>query len=145
MAGVDGGAADGRGGAATELAIMSVVIDCADPYRLARFWSAALGYRPERGEEDWADLGAEGEAGELEWVRLVDPRGAGGAVAFQRVPEAKSVKNRVHLDLAAADEEAEVRRLESLGARRLWHSEDPDDVFIVLGDPEGNEFCVVRR
>jgi predicted enzyme related to lactoylglutathione lyase len=121
--------------------ITSVVIDCRDPHRLARFWSEALGYQPSRGREDWDDLRSEAEAGTLDWVRLTGP---GVAVAFQRVPEPKVVKNRVHLDLASTDEEAEAARLEELGATRLRRSEDPDDVFVVLADPEGNEFCVVR-
>lgn len=125
----------------TELGIHTVVIDCRDPHRLARFWAGALGYQPSKGGEDWDDLRSEAEAGELDWVRLT---GAGVAVAFQRVPEPKAVKNRVHLDLASIDEESEASRLEVLGATRLRRSEDPDDVFVVLADPEGNEFCVVR-
>jgi catechol 2,3-dioxygenase-like lactoylglutathione lyase family enzyme len=125
----------------TELGIQTVVIDCRDPHRLARFWAGALGYRPSKGVEDWDDLRSEAEAGELDWVRLT---GAGVAVAFQRVPEPKAVKNRVHLDLESIDEESEASRLEALGATRLRRSEDPDDVFVVLADPEGNEFCVVR-
>jgi catechol 2,3-dioxygenase-like lactoylglutathione lyase family enzyme len=125
----------------TELGNHTVVIDCRDPHRLARFWAGALGYQPSKGVEDWDDLRSEAEAGELDWVRLT---GAGVAVAFQRVPEPKAVKNRVHLDLASIDEESEASRLEALGATRLRRSEDPDDVFVVLADPEGNEFCVVR-
>lgn len=125
----------------TELGIHTVVIDCRDPHRLARFWAGALAYQPSKGVEDWDDLRSEAEAGELDWVRLT---GTGVAVAFQRVPEPKAVKNRVHLDLASIDEESEASRLEALGATRLRRSEDPDDVFVVLADPEGNEFCVVR-
>lgn len=125
----------------TGLGITTVVIDCRDPHRLARFWAEALGYQPSKGVEDWAGLRSEADAGELDWVRLT---GAGVAVAFQRVLEPKAVKNRVHLDLESADEEAEASRLEALGATRLRRSEDPDDVFVVLSDPEGNEFCVVR-
>jgi catechol 2,3-dioxygenase-like lactoylglutathione lyase family enzyme len=123
------------------LGITTIVIDCRDPHRLARFWADVLGYQPSKGPEDWADLRSEADAGELDWVRLT---GAGVAVAFQRVPEAKAVKNRVHMDLASSDEEAEASRLEALGAARLWRSDDPEDVFVVLADPEGNEFCVVR-
>jgi catechol 2,3-dioxygenase-like lactoylglutathione lyase family enzyme len=125
----------------TLLGITTVVIDCRDPHRLARFWADALGYQPSKGPEDWADLRSEADAGELDWVRLT---GEGVAVAFQRVPESKAVKNRVHLDLASSDEETEASRLEALGAVRLWRSDDPEDVFVVLADPEGNEFCVVR-
>ena len=135
-----------------DLRFSTVVFDCRDPYVLARFWAATLGYGPERGDEDWVALQAEAEAGDLEWVRLIDASGdpsddlpePRAPIAFQRVPEPKSGKNRLHLDLSAADEEAEARRLESLGATRLWASEDPGDMFIVLGDPEGNEFCIVR-
>jgi predicted enzyme related to lactoylglutathione lyase len=60
------------------------------------------------------------------------------------VPEGKTVKNRVHVDLYALDEEAAAERIVALGARHLWRSIDPDDRFVVLADPEGNEFCVVR-
>ncbi len=107
-----------------------VVIDCGDPHSLARFWAAATGYEVHSDFEDWASVVGEGDRG----IRL----------GFQKVPEGKVVKNRVHVDLAAADEETEARRIEALGATRLWISEDPDDPFVVLADPEGNEFCVVR-
>jgi predicted enzyme related to lactoylglutathione lyase len=108
-----------------------VVIDCVDPPSLARFWAAATGYEIDNESEGWAAIVGEGDR---------DIR-----VGFQRVPEDKVVKNRVHVDLSAPDEEAEARRIEALGATRLWVSEDPDDPFVVLADPEGNEFCVVRN
>ena len=76
---------------------------------------------------------------------MLDP--LGGRPHPDRVPtgaRAKTVKNRVHLDLSSADEEAAATALEAVGATRLWVSEDPDDPFVVLADPEGNEFCVVR-
>jgi len=107
-----------------------VVIDCRDPRSLARFWAAATGYEVDSDSEDWASVVGEGDRG----IRI----------GFQKVPEGKVVKNRVHVDLAATDEEAEARRIEALGATRLWISDDPDDPFVVLADPEGNEFCVVR-
>jgi predicted enzyme related to lactoylglutathione lyase len=106
-----------------------VVIDCADPPSLARFWAAATGYALQSDDEAWTSVLGEGERG----IRI----------GFQKVPEDKVVKNRVHIDLGAADIEAEASRIEALGARRLWASEDPEDPFIVLADPEGNEFCVV--
>ena len=65
-------------------------------------------------------------------------------LSFQKVPEDKLVKNRVHMDLYVEDEEIAAERIVALGARRLWHSPNPDDPYIVLADPEGNEFCVVR-
>jgi predicted enzyme related to lactoylglutathione lyase len=71
------------------------------------------------------------------------PAGQGVSIAFQKVPEPKVGKNRVHVDLLADDVEAEAARIETLGGRRLWASNDPDDVFVVLADPEGNEFCVI--
>jgi predicted enzyme related to lactoylglutathione lyase len=108
-----------------------IVIDCSDPRALARFWSAVTGYGIDHEADDWAAIAGEGDRDIV--------------IAFQKVPEAKSVKNRVHVDLSAADEEAEAGRIEALGATRLWVSEDPDDPFVVLADPEGNEFCVVRR
>jgi predicted enzyme related to lactoylglutathione lyase len=107
-----------------------VVIDCADPRSLARFWAAATGYGVHSDEDDWASVLGEGDRG----IRI----------GFQKVPEGKVVKNRVHVDLGAPDEEAEATRIEALGATRLWVSDDPEDPFVVLADPEGNEFCVVR-
>ena len=106
-----------------------VVIDCADPGPLARFWAEATGYEFEYEDDGWASIAGEGE-------RRI-------RIGFQKVPEGKVVKNRVHVDLSASDIEAEAERIEALGARRLWTSDDSDDPFIVLADPEGNEFCVV--
>jgi len=108
-----------------------VVIDCADPESLARFWAAVAGYEPEPASDHWAAIVGEGD-------RDI-------CIAFQRVPEGKMTKNRVHIDLSASDEIEEAARIEQLGATRLWSSNKPDDPFIVLADPEGNEFCVVRQ
>ena len=109
--------------------LWGVVIDCADPPTLAAFWSMFTGYEVDHGDDDW--------------VSLRSPNGD-ERISFQKVPEPKTVKNRVHLDFAAEDEEATATWIESLGATRRWVSEDPDDPFVVLADPEGNEFCVVR-
>jgi predicted enzyme related to lactoylglutathione lyase len=106
-----------------------VVIDCADPRSLARWWASVTGYDLYSDEDDWASVHGEGDR------KII--------IGFQKVPESKVVKNRVHVDLGAADIESEAQRMESLGAKRLWVSEDPEDPFIVLADPEGNEFCVV--
>jgi hypothetical protein len=113
-----------------DVTLRSIVIDCANPQSLSPFWIALTGYKEKYGDE--------------EWVQLEDPVGGGPDIAFQRVPEPKAGKNRLHLDLNVADEEAAAVRAEQLGATRLWASEDPEDVFITLADPEGNEFCVVR-
>jgi predicted enzyme related to lactoylglutathione lyase len=104
-----------------------VVIDCAEPLALSEFWAKATGYSFEHGDEEWVTL-----------------RGSGVRLGFQRVPEPKAGKNRVHVDLHTDDEEREAQRIEALGARRIYVSEHPDDVFVTLADPEGNEFCVCR-
>jgi Glyoxalase-like domain len=109
-----------------------IVIDCAEPRPLAEFWGAATGYEID-------------EPGSDTWVSLHDPQGKDISIAFQRVPEPKVAKNRVHIDLYTSDEEQEAVRIEGLGAKRLWVSEKPEDPFIVLADPEGNEFCVCRE
>jgi predicted enzyme related to lactoylglutathione lyase len=79
------------------------------------------------------------------WASIVGEGDRDICIAFQRVPEAKLSKNRVHVDLAALDEEAEAQRIEGLGAVRRWTSDKPDDPFVVFADPEGNEFCIVRQ
>jgi hypothetical protein len=66
------------------------------------------------------------------------------SIGFQQVPEGKVVENREHLDFAAADEDATAKEIEGMGAVRRWVSEDPKDPFVVLADPAGNEFCIVR-
>jgi hypothetical protein len=108
--------------------IAVVVIDCLDSQPVAEFWMAALGY--------------EVAAQDGTWIKLRDPLGVGPPLAIDPVPEAKIVKNRVHLDLKPSDTmEAEVARLEHLGARvaRVFPGS-----HTVMHDPEGNEFCVVE-
>jgi predicted enzyme related to lactoylglutathione lyase len=105
------------------------VIDCADPPTLARWWSSFTGYTLRTDREDWSTIANEDQS---------------MIIGFQKVPEGKVVKNRVHLDFWAADEEATARELEAMGATRRWVSEDPEDPFVVLADPEGNEFCLIR-
>ena len=109
---------------------MEVVIDCAEPLVVGGFWREALRYR-----EHWAvdDL-----------VVLVPETGVGTPVLLQRVPEPKTTKNRVHIDLVHDDVQAEVSRLESLGARRSHPGVQKygPTQWVVMTDPEGNEFCV---
>ena len=106
-----------------------VVIDCGDPRSLAAFWESFTGYERRSDHEDRVSISA--------------PDGS-MQIGFQQVPEGKVVKNRVHLDFAAADEEATAKEIEGMGAVRRWVSEDPKDPFVVLADPERNEFCIVR-
>ena len=139
---------------------VQIVFDCADPDRLATFWAAALHYKiqdPPAGYASWPDfLKAQGIP-ESDWTSasaVVDPDGVGPRIFFQRVPEGKVVKNRVHLDLNVGgprstppDERrrrvgAEVDRLLQLGARRSRTVEERGEYFVNMFDPEGNEFDV---
>ncbi|MFD5315937.1 VOC family protein [Streptomyces sp. NPDC127098] len=121
--------------------LRDIVIDCAHPAATARFWAAALdGYAVAPYDEaELARLRAAGIAGpEDDPTVLVEPRDAGPRLWCQLVPEPKRVKNRLHLDLLAADPEAETARLVALGATVLARHADHH----VLADPEGNEFCL---
>ncbi|OLT06937.1 glyoxalase [Pseudonocardia sp. CNS-004] len=135
--------------------------DAADPAALAAFWAAALGYEqqaPPSGFESWEQaLDAFGVPPERrnDAAAVIDPDGAGPRVFFQRVPEGKQAKNRVHLDVRAAPGlegdarmaalEAEAERLVARGATRLERHEPAPPLgagHIVMADPEGNEFCL---
>src|SRR5690349_5929416 len=119
------------------LYIGSIVVWVADVPRAAAFWTSALGYVV-RGRDDTV---VEPGAG---WVVLTDPRRRWANLSLQRRPEPKQGRNRLHLDLYTQDQPAEVARLETLGATRLPRDYDPEDDFVVLADPDGNEFCVIR-
>lgn len=108
----------------------SVVIDVNDLEVMRAFWKDALGYREDYASEDW--------------VKLTDPNEKGVTVSLQLVPEPREGKNRLHLDLYAQDQMAEVERLEGLGARRERGPKEDED-FVVLSDPEGNLFCVIDQ
>jgi len=109
-----------------EIGSVSVVMDCTDPRTLMAWWHRLTGWEIRNQEDDWCSL----------------TRPDGTSLGFQKVPEPKTVKNRVHLDLWVEDEEEAAKwAVEELGARRLWRSENPDDPFVVLADPEGDEFC----
>jgi len=136
--------------------IGNIVIDCADPDRVATFWAAALRYDKGEYPEEMrlALLGGGLTAAELTDRAIAeDPKGEGPRLFFQRVPESKTVKNRLHLDINAVDGrpqpaevDAEMERLRGLGAT-LIHKHDDNwgpypEYFYVMADPEGNEFCV---
>ena len=105
-------------------------IDCRDPGRLARFWAAALGQRVLFEDDEEVIVGANEQAYP--------------GLCFLPVPEAKTVKNRLHIDLDPDDLDAEVRRLIALGATRADIGQGADASWVVLADPEGNEFCVLE-
>lgn len=108
---------------------LTVTIDARDPEALAPFWAAALAYEIAGSEGNYVALAPSGRAGPV--------------VLLQRVPEEKSGKNRVHLDLKVPDIEAAASRLVGLGARRTSGVErELGSTWIVMADPEGNEFCV---
>jgi catechol 2,3-dioxygenase-like lactoylglutathione lyase family enzyme len=139
---------------------VQVTFDCLDPDRLARFWAALLGYEldpPPPGFESWqAWLQAQGVP-ESEWnsaSAVSDPDGRGPRIFFQRVPESKQVKNRVHLDVNAGgphgtsegerrdNVDAAVERAVGLGATSVRLAEQRGERWYVMQDPEGNEFCI---
>jgi predicted enzyme related to lactoylglutathione lyase len=111
-------------------ASIGLVLDCADPGALAGFWTAALGMNR---------IGAAGN-----YVLLRSPSGQLPKLLLQRVDEPKAGKNRMHLDLHTPDVDGEVARLEALGARRAEAGArtEFDSRWVVMADPEGNEFCV---
>ncbi len=117
--------------------LTEILIDCADPETLASWWQRVLGW--ERGGDTNVTSGDEDEDVEL--------RNPGGYphLLFQKVPEAKAVKNRIHLDLSptGAEQPEELERLLALGARRVDIGQG-EQTWVVLADPEDNEFCLLR-
>lgn len=138
---------------------LQVAFDCADTRRQAAFWAEVLGYKLEDPPEGfdsweaWADAQGIPEEHRDSAAAIVDPDGIGPRMYFQKVPEGKTAKNRVHLDVHTVDRDApleqrrtaahaEAERLVALGATRLEAHEEFGVYWIVLQDPEGNEFCV---
>ena len=134
-----------------------VTIDSAAPHELADWWAETLGWQVERQDEAFirrmVQQGAASEEdtadhrGALVWkvgAALTSPDPGRPRVLFQLVPDAKSVKNRVHLDVrvGADRREAEVARLLERGATELWRASQGPYEWVTLADPEGNEFCV---
>lgn len=108
--------------------LSEIVVDCAEPSVLVRFWAALLGAEPVDREPTWS---------------YIDPPGA-PRIAFQKVPEPKAGKNRLHLDIEVADLGAATEEAVALGATRSGPPvRDEHGPFQVLLDPEGNEFCLI--
>ncbi len=118
-----------------DLRIQCLCFDTEDPARIAGFWEQALGWRRTYEEPDEVVL--EPPAGSREDGVVPD-------LLFLRVPEGKGQKNRLHLDLRPEDQQAEVSRLEALGATRVDVGQSAEVSWVVLADPDRNEFCVLR-
>jgi hypothetical protein len=139
---------------------LQVVFDAADPPKLAAFWGEAIGYveeDPPDGFESWEAWAVANDLPREDWDRYdsrVDPDGAGPRLFFQRVPEPKTAKNRVHLDLEVSGGRETpiedrrrrvadaVERAVAAGATRVKAYDEAGQHWVVLQDPEGNEFCL---
>jgi hypothetical protein len=117
------------------LSIQCLVIDAADPQPLASFWEAALGWR--RTHDTPTEVALEPPEHSVEDGVVPD-------LLFVKVPDERAGKNRLHLDLRPDDQAAEVARLESLGARRTSVGQTQEASWVVMADPEDNEFCVLQ-
>ena len=122
---------------AENLRIQCITVDCIDPKKVADFWAAALDWKITF--EDENEVSIELLDGSPEVGRIPD-------ILFIKNPDKKILKNRIHLDLRPQDQKAEVARLKALGASEIeiGQSEDSDTTWVVMADPEGNEFCVLR-
>jgi predicted enzyme related to lactoylglutathione lyase len=115
------------------LKLANITFDCADPIALAAFWSEVIGLPvDDGGNEFFATLGSPSAPGSPAWL-------------FIQVPEGKTAKNRMHLDLYADDRHAEAARLVGLGASQVGEHDEFGHQWIVMNDPEGNEFCVASE
>jgi hypothetical protein len=139
---------------------LQVVFDAADPPALAAFWGEAIGYveeDPPDGFDSWEAWALANDLPREDWdnyASRVDPDGAGPRLFFQRVPEPKTAKNRVHLDLDVSGGRATpledrrrrvadaVERAVAAGATRVKDYDEAGQHWVVLQDPEGNEFCL---
>jgi hypothetical protein len=137
-----------------------VTFDVHDPQRVGTFWAELLGYieqPPPEGHDSWQSFLAANNVPEEEWdsgYAVVDPDGKGPRIYLQKVPEGKAVKNRMHLDVDVAGGrdvplperrrrvEEGVTRAVGLGATRGQSFEEGGGYFVVMADPEGNEFCL---
>ena len=125
--------------------LTEINVDCADPRRIADFWCAALGYVVLDVRDDLVEIGPP-DRPDAELLTAVRRGAVAPTLFFAQVPEGKTVKNRVHLDISPVDttQAEEVARLEALGARRVDVGQGEDVSWVVMADPEGNELCVLR-
>ena len=121
------------------LKVQAITVDAHNPQSQAEFWAEALTWSVGVGGDE---IGV--------WIEreLDDPQKTGFPdILFLKVPDKKVIKNRLHLDLRPDNQEVEIERLEKLGAKRveIGQSEEPECTWVVMADPEGNEFCVLRE
>ena len=121
------------------LTLQCITVDARDPHSLAHFWAEALGWKIGEGVND-VEVWIERELGDPKKTGFPD-------ILFLKNSDEKKFKNRLHLDLRPDNQEIEVARLEKLGARRIeiGQSAEPTCTWVVMADPEGNEFCVLRE
>jgi hypothetical protein len=109
-----------------------VCLDCCDLTVMTRFWTGLLGYRTD-----------DGLAGD--WIHLEPPHHRLPVMNLQLVPEVKAGKNRLHLDVYVEDPPSWIAKAEALGAQRVRLNDESNDWYLVMVDPEGNEFCICRE
>ncbi|MGH3321919.1 MAG: VOC family protein [Streptosporangiaceae bacterium] len=135
-----------------------VTFDSANPRSLAHFWTTVLGYvdqPPPEGFSSWKEVLDQMGVPEKRWedkYAIIDPKAGGPRLLFQRVPEGKEAKNRVHLDVNVGEGldgdarrervDEEVGRVTDLGATELYSMGEYGEYWVVMQDPEGNEFCL---
>lgn len=123
-----------RYGLAMAITWQCICVDCAAPRTLGRWWAELLGWRVTYESDD--EVAIEPPEGSPQ-------DGVSPDILFLKVPEAKTVKNRLHIDLRPDDQAAEVARAEALGARRIDIGQG-EQTWVVMADPAGNEFCILR-
>jgi hypothetical protein len=134
---------------------LQITFDCTDPHAQAAFWAVAMDYEAEDHHEAVEQVIAAGHlSADSDDIETVDGRyrfreyaacrssSTGDRLLFQLVPEPKTAKNRVHLDLHVDDAPAKVEQLLALGATKLWDGQQGPQTWVTLADPEGNELCV---
>jgi hypothetical protein len=127
----------------TDSRLRSIVVDCAHPSALARFWAVALGYTLRAYDQAEIDRLHEEELDpESDPSVVIDPPACGPTVWFNQVPEPKTTKNRVHIDINVAGR-GDVEDLIGLGAKIIRTADQvPGENWFIMEDPEGNQFCV---
>ena len=125
--------------------LTEISLDCHDPDRLATFWTGVLGWEVLHHEPGLVEIGPGGR-GDDELLDAVRSGPVAPTIFLAQVPEEKVAKNRVHFDVSPVDcsQEEEVERILALGATRAEIGQTGEESWVVLADPEGNEFCVLR-